>query len=549
MNTRQRHLRITPAAFLLFSIASVLSAPLAYLTTDAPVLLVLMLGAVITLAAAVAAWGLTLLTTAWKMSTLLHTIVFVAELVVIGVIRGITFYTMAGVLQLPQPATLGFRIVNSVVVTLIWLWLACAVVTGRREYLHTYNTLVNQAVFSTAQRSSGVSGKPAAELDELENIVALKANLSEIEQHLAFTGITTESLRQAATQVRGEIENTLRPMSHRLWFNATEGTPQLRAKGLITDALTPLRFTLWRVLGICIVLMFVGGLAFLPLNVNLLTIGVSSVVLCALLTAYQLMTRRRPGHLAGSIAFLALTGFLTFCITYLVLQAVMSEAIHTFSAMAGVIPLAVWVVVWADSALALVSQDRAAITAALRSASPRSNTVEFERLASYLHNSLQSELTGIAYQLEQSAVSLDSQDPRQSLERLGALISRSISQDFANFTETPLDRISRIQDAWSGIAEVNIFFAPDIPTHDSRLVLAVQVIEEAITNSVRHSGATEIDIRVTSKEENLLIELSSNRPLHTVEQPGVGTAWLDRYALARHEHSSTKGKSTLLVEL
>lgn len=547
MNTRLKQIRITPAAFMLFSIASVLSAPLAYLKTDAPVFLVLLLGVVITAIAGVAAWGLTQLTSTWKMSQLLHTIVFVAELVVIGIIRGIAFYAMAEIFHLPQPATLGFRILNSVIVTVIWLWLACAVVSGRREYLHTYNTLVNQAVFNTAQRSSGIPGKPGVELDELENIVALKANLSEIEQHLAFTGITTESLRLAATQVRGEIENTLRPMSHRLWFNATEGTPQLRAKGLITDALTPLRFTLWRVLGICIVLMFVGGLAFLPLNVNLLTIGVSSVVLCALLTADQLMTRRRPGHLAGSIAFLALTGFLTFGITYLVLQAVMPEAIHTFSAMAGVIPLAVWVVVWSDSALALVSQDRAAITAALRS--PTSQNIDYERLASYLHNSLQSELTGIAYQLEQSASSLDSQDPRQSLERLGALISRSISRDFANFTETPLDRITRIQDAWSGIAEVNMSFSADIPPEDSRLVFAVQVIEEAITNSVRHGNATEIDIRVTLQEENLLIELSSNRPLQTVEQPGVGTAWIDRYTLARHQHISADGISTLRVEL
>lgn len=548
MKTRLRHIRITPSSFLLFSIASVLSAPLAYLKTDAPVLLVLLLGVVITAIAGVVAWGLTQLTFTWKMSPLLHIIVFVAELVVIGVIRGIAFYAMAEIFHLPQPATLSFRILNSVIVTVIWLWLACAVVSGRREYLHTYNTLVNQAVFNTAQRSSGIPGKPGVELDELENIVALKANLSEIEQRLAFTGITEESLRRAANQVRGEIENTLRPMSHRLWFNATEGTPQLRAKGLITDALTPLRFTLWRVLGICIVLMFVGGLAFLPLNVNLLTIGVSSVVLCALLTAYQLISRRSSrGHLLGSIFFLTLTGLLTFGLTYLVLYAVMPETTHTFSAMAGVIPLAVWVVVWSDSALALVSQDRAAITAALRS--PTSHNIDYERLASYLHNSLQSELTGIAYQLEQSASSLDSQDPRQSLERLGALISRSISQDFANFTETPLDRITRIQDAWSGIAEVNMSFSADIPPDDSRLVLAVQVIEEAITNSVRHGNATEIDIRVTTQEENLLIELSSNRPLHTVEQPGVGTAWLNRYALARHQHISADGKSRLFVEL
>ena len=550
MSAQTIRVQVTPGAFALYSVASVISAPLAYLKTEAPFMPVVFLGIAITAVAAGAAWLFTLVTRNITLRPWLHLLVFLSQLVAIGIIRGAAFYLFSEFLQLPLPATLGFRILNSVVVTVIWLWLACAVVSGRREYLRTYRTLVNQAVFNTARRDNGELPLSSKDLDELENIVALKANLSDIEEQLAHQEISQASLRQAAQQVREQIETTLRPMSHRLWFNATEGTPQLRARGLITDALSPLKFKLWRVMSICVVLMLVGGVAFLPLTVNLLTVIVSSVVLFAMLTLYRYGLARSPGsHTLRSVIFLLVSGLGTYGFTYLVLLALLPSATTTFSALAWIIPLAVWIVVWADSALTLLSQDRETITEALRANVRVTPDSEQERLAAYLHNSLQSELTGLAFQLEHSARTLDAQESRQSLERLGALINRSISQDFANFTETPLDRISRIQEAWLGIAQVNIDFDSTIPSEDSRLVLAVQVIEEAITNAVRHAGATFITATVRHTQQNLRIEFTSNRPVMAGVPSGVGSSWLDRYSLTSHHVTTDEQTSVLTVEL
>lgn len=550
MSTEKNRVHITPGAFALYSVASVISAPLAYLQTEAPLMMVISLGIIITLVAGATAWILTLLTRRITLRPWLHLIVFLSQLVAIGLIRGVAFYQFSEFLHLPQPATLAFRILNSVLVTVIWLWLACAVVSGRREYLRTYRTLVNQAVFNTARGDKGGLPLSSQHLDELENIVALKANLSDIEEQLAHQEISEASLRQAAQQVREQIETTLRPMSHRLWFNATEGTPQLRARGLITDALSPLRFKLWRVMSICVVLMFVGGVAFLSLGVNLLTVIVSSAVLLGMLTLYRYkLARSFENHHVRNVVFLLVAGLSTFGLTYLILLVLLPSATTTFSAMIWIIPLAVWIVVWADSALLLLSQDRETITTALRADAHRTPHSEDERLAAYLHNSLQSELTGLAYQLEHSAKTLDAQESRQSLERLGALISRSISQDFANFTETPLDRISRIQEAWLGIADVNIDFDASIPPQDSRLVLAVQVIEEAITNAVRLASASQVTAIVRQDQHNLRIEIRNNRPIVAGVPTGVGSAWLDRYSLTSHHVTTDEQTSVLTVEL
>lgn len=540
-------------AFLLFSIASVLSVPLAFLERSVPLLTMTLLGISITVVAGVTAWLLYLASRGLRLGGPLRLAVFAVQLIIIGLVRGVAFYYFVEIAGAEQPAPLGFRVLNSIIVTLIWLWLACAVVTGRREYLRTYRTLVNQAVFSTAARddSNARTGPiEIADLDSAANIVALKGDLSEIRRVVAQSGLTEESLVRAATAVREVIEKTLRPMSHRLWFNATEGTPQVRARGLISDAVSNLRYATWRVLGICSVLMLFGGLAFLPLGTNLLTVAISTVVLGTLLAAHTVTLRRWSGpHLLFNTVYLCATGILTYLVTYWGLSIFSPSATETFSALVWIMPFAVWIVVWADSALRLIARDRRVITSALRDNASGSEQVEQELLASYLHNSLQSELTGIAYQLESSARTLDSRQSRQSLERLGALISRSISQDFANFTETPLARISRIVDAWAGIAEVTISISPEISEEDARLTLVVQIIEEGITNAVRHAGATIVHAAVTPVGENLSLELTSNQPVRAGASAGLGSAWLERYSLDNKIQSTQTGTTMLTVEL
>jgi hypothetical protein len=162
---------------------------------------------------------------------------------------------------------------------------------------------------------------------------------------------------------------------------------------------------------------------------------------------------------------------------------------------------------------------------------------------------LQSELTGIAYQLEHSAQNLDSPQSRQSLEQLGALISRSMSQDFANFTETPLRRVERVVDAWGGIANISVLVDEQIEDSDPRLVIAVQIIEEGITNAVRHSGATDIQAELKESDEIITVTLTSNGLEQVRSVGGVGTKWLSRYALRTHEYRTVGNTRVLEIEL
>lgn len=549
-------LALSVPAYLFFSIASVLSAPLAFIKSSYDPILLIMLGVCITAIGAACAIVLHYVAKAWGIFNRWPISAFFTQLVLIGLVRGWAFYVLIDVFSLSQPSDLSFRLFNSVLTTIIWMTLASAVIEGQRSYLNSYRTLVNQAVFDTAKpsrttvKTSSNSSTASVELDKLENIVALKANLSAIHEAVSVTGISEESLAHAAASVRYQIESLLRPMSHRLWFNTEQGRPQVKLGGLMEDSLRSLRFSIPRVIIICLLPTLVGGIVFISWQLNLLTVSIFTCVLLICLLAYKKLAPKEVNPW-WNLLFMLGSGIITITIANLIFIALnLQEMSTTFSSLEIIVPLVIVIVLWADSTLILVSQDRKTISAALVGDSQiPAQIASQDRLASYLHNSLQSELTGIAYQLEHSAQHIDSPESRHSLEQLGALIGRSISQDFANFTETPLSRIQRVTEAWSGIASITISIDEEISDTDPRLVIAVQIIEEGIANAVRHSGATHIEAELNQSEENLLMLLTSDGLSNNRNAAGVGTKWLSRYAISALEYRDSGDSRILEVVL
>lgn len=545
--------------FLLYSIASLLSVPLAYLATPAHLGILLVFALAITAVSGCVAWLCFVGVRAWNPSARVTAYVFLAQLILIGSVRGLAFYLLSPVFGLTDPTGLLFRVANSVVMTIVWLGLTCIVVSGHRRYQLHLTGLVNQAVFlraATHAHAPHTAHHPETDLDGLENIVALKANLSSIVNHLGANEITKDSLQWAASAVRSEIEENIRPMSHRLWFNSTEGRPETHAAGLLQDSLTELRFSPVLVVLLCAVPGLMGGSIYLSADVNVISCLLSSSMLAISLLLLRMLVARGSSISAFStVAMLGLVGVI-YSATYIGgLHVFQESAAELLLSYVWIFPIAVIAVTWGNSIIIMVNQDRERITAqlaCLTSTIPTHPNIHNERLASYLHNSLQSELTGIAYQLENSASSLDSAQSRRSLEQLGALINRSISQDFANFSESPLRRLTRITQAWSGIANVTITMDSTITEQDARLVLVMQVIEEGITNAVRHGQASVIEASVDPIGESLLIELCSNQPVDVGvprSEAGVGTAWLERYALEKYTLTNVDGRSVLTVEL
>ena len=88
---------------------------------------------------------------------------------------------------------------------------------------------------------------------------------------------------------------------------------------------------------------------------------------------------------------------------------------------------------------------------------------------------------------------------------------------------TPEVKINKIVDAWKGIADISLALPPFEQLNDEVLRSSVQLIEEAVANSIRHAKATDIKISGVLNKELLTITVISNGDPMTKGKAGLGT--------------------------
>jgi nitrate/nitrite-specific signal transduction histidine kinase len=171
-----------------------------------------------------------------------------------------------------------------------------------------------------------------------------------------------------------------------------------------------------------------------------------------------------------------------------------------------------------------------------------------KQVAAFLHNSVQSELLALSYQLEELSKDPESNQTKTTLEKLASSLSSQISTNFENFNEKPLERIRVLKTAWLGIAEI------ELQSEDAKLADftgahdVVQVIEEAITNAVRSANATHIQISwERPKDDEFMLTVTDNGLRSSEGVAGLGTLWLNEIAYGRWARNEIDGKTRLSV--
>jgi signal transduction histidine kinase len=135
------------------------------------------------------------------------------------------------------------------------------------------------------------------------------------------------------------------------------------------------------------------------------------------------------------------------------------------------------------------------------------------------------------------------------MEKLDALIRRSISEDFANFLESPAIRLERVLDSWKQIIELTTSIDQSLFTDSARGNLFVQLIEESLANSVRKGRATKVNISASLSDSQLLVEINDNGTFDQSSTPGMGSAWIERHSVGDWNFEVTSSGTSLRVEL
>lgn len=307
------------------------------------------------------------------------------------------------------------------------------------------------------------------------------------------------------------LESDVRQVSRRLWASRDNFAPSYEIGHILGPVLSTRPF----------LIPFAIPLGLLPTFATV--IGVLDPLLTALVMALNVVVLGLTQLLANRIAGSTIkTGFMPFVLASLIAPILIVSLTSSIERnVYGDLPIAVFLLgIWlfiVNTSLALVKgivKTRAEIIEGLKeieasrtALTDLSQAESFVRreVANLLHSDVQSRLLSIVERLK---------NPETQTEDLSKLLLQTEMELLSALTVSRADALTlqqlleQIKQRWVGIVEITHFTS----TSDSEIaVLPIsQVLDEAVSNAVRHGAATEVQINITSHGEQLSVQVSDN---------------------------------------
>jgi hypothetical protein len=205
-------------------------------------------------------------------------------------------------------------------------------------------------------------------------------------------------------------------------------------------------------------------------------------------------------------------------------------------------------------AVAAITNDEIYASPALKSAVTKIVEDEFEQSmshqwATYIHGKILTRLAATSLKLEQAVSNNDVEGFELCLKNLRGILENPTSE--FGIVILPLnEEIASRLDPWEGLISIAVDIDPELTTISNERVRDLgEVIEEVISNSVRHGGSQNIAIRITRDAHPDIyvnIEDDAVNPLPMGESRiGLGTKILNLVTDGRWSISHIDGKTTV----
>jgi signal transduction histidine kinase len=467
---------------------------------------------------------------------------FLFATISIGALRGYLFYLIVIALDLKAPGDLLNRILASAATTVFWLSIANILINFSRTFRKRYQESLNRFIKRnlTAVPALMPSDQSTDELASLQEALSnsLAARLEDGD---------AENLREIAELLKSKINLQLRPLSRRIWLRSLNEYPVIRFRQMLRDCIQFLDFSKP---------VFLSMMLFLALLSNVFIRAFSESVVRTLIFFVILlfvMSLSKTRVFSNTFFYLAIIGFAPVIGSEYASGIIGYNGSWTATLLISLVAPALIIVL---SLFNLTLRDHELIIELLENYEIQKHTDSSKsfdagerHLASYLHNSLQSELLAVAGQLEDAAVSNDRMKSSEILQRVSSLINRSFIDDFQKFSESPLERLQTIRNSWSGILEITIDITEALLNSPERNAILVQTIEEFAANSFRHGKATQISASAKANSIGLQLTLRSNGTSKISTKRGLGSEWLDQIALTPWKMQSTRTGTILEITI
>ena len=544
------YFRISIKAFSFYIPASVLAVPLIFWSEGFPasILQLFVLGALVTLITFLA--YAFLIYTARKFSNINFALLGVGTLFLTGVIRGLLLTYVFDFMGYKDPITSIERILTSIFNVFVWLGFGSIVIENHRRFIRRYRAMLTQILVLKLRNSAGLEpGYAYIESHILQMQMRLKSSIAEIK---SATDVS-DSETALAEKFRREIDEELKPLNQRLWVKSAYSPPSLRFKEVLATSCRELKFNFHLTAGIFSGILLLNTIVLIG-PAESLSYGFLSYIsfYCFNLVRIWLVQRVSMNLEILNSVFLIFIGFGVGFFSTIILDLLGFS--HSYSAALLIAPI-LPVLIITVSFIQLALSDRETLIGILSSQSRNLNEDFLERFnqgnaASYLHNSLQSELSSLAIQLDSVSRNPDPLRSEIVSQKIESFVSRSLRDDFRDFLETLDLRLKRIIESWEGIAKIELSLDPMILEDPSRASLVVQLVQESIANAIRSGHANKIEIKGTFAGEAIKIVVTDNGNAEIEKSKrGVGSEWIDSIALTEWTLKSSDHGSVLTVEL
>lgn len=465
-------------------------------------------------------------------------------ILLVGLFRGVLMNNFI-YLVIPPEINSGNRIFSSALTTLVWLGLLALSINSRDNFKQKFEALISQAILNRFTLISQT--ELSRELANIEN------ELKGIQMPLKDALLSSDGFKKVAQEVESLVQDSIRPLSHKLWSKSSAKMPKFNVFFLIRETLTNLNYPFGILLLLTSLTTFLNLSTVIPLEQAIIR---ALIVVVVVTFFYYLKTQILKRYIKPT---------LILGISYLSLIAVLPNILgdfmtNTFLAIPEIPIVFIGYLIIPGLAFLLsyireVQKSRIEILQLIeRDLKLEDNSdaeyLESLQLASYLHNNLANEYRSIGRQLENLSDNPQSQQARQAIEQLGALINRSISDDFKEFYESPLARLKNLPNAWQGILDLVIKLPEEFLLTRQKAVLTTQIVEELVSNTVAHLNVTKLNIEIFSNENGgIKIVAENDGQFVKSKNQGIGKIWIQSIAVTdlKEEQTNTGYKVTIII--
>jgi signal transduction histidine kinase len=184
-----------------------------------------------------------------------------------------------------------------------------------------------------------------------------------------------------------------------------------------------------------------------------------------------------------------------------------------------------------------------------------------KELASILHGPLQGRIAGIAMALRLNAEEEDLSDEEKSkkledIERLLQTVIHDVQELFKVEKNQPeasiIIKLIKLRRSWEGIATVSWRIEPKVFAilGASYFKTISDILYEAVSNSVRHGGATAVSVAINADANNLILEITDDgKGVKQLPIPGAGFRKFSEFGATYSFDLSVKQGAKMIVLL